>query len=322
MNDPLQHVIFSKFVSILSVRRLYFILRYLKVSRRGAENNFGFSRVGVMSWQIRTEVREEHHFLTCHGSQDLDSHYPNFPKVMNPLGFLCSPKKVLRFDIQDTCCKTQGSKLCWADFALCSLWDRSHPTEMWIIFMPLYIMAGSRAILGQFQQLEDVWEKCASVLARAMRQRQCGCSLCMRCRATVVRWVAQLNQGGTAESGALSVCTFFHARFLIVPEPVFNDLVTYCWKNKDSHFPQSSLPVFVASVLLSETPVSFTWQTVLFNVQRMECVVDWRRPQQKNPTLFSCPTVYTEEITRTQIWRENYSYGFFGESTSILSSPG
>lgn len=45
---------------------------------------------------------------------------------MRLLGFLCSPKKVLRFPIQDTHCKTQGSKFCWANFTFCSFWGRSH----------------------------------------------------------------------------------------------------------------------------------------------------------------------------------------------------
>lgn len=65
--------------------------------------------------------------------------------VTRLLGFLCSPNKVLRFPVQDTCCQTYGSKLRWNNFAFCSFWGRSHPihsVDQTDTLCPLWTVAG------------------------------------------------------------------------------------------------------------------------------------------------------------------------------------
>lgn len=66
---------------------------------------------GLGPWPARPPESFERDPSSSHYcSQDLGNGHPDFPEVMRLLSFLCSAKKAWGLDIQDICCKGQGSK--------------------------------------------------------------------------------------------------------------------------------------------------------------------------------------------------------------------
>lgn len=122
------------------------MLRDLKVIRRGPENHLDFSGAGMMASQTPTEVKDKPQLLTCHSSQDLDIQYPDFPKVMWFLGLISRIHAAKPRDQS------------YAGLILLSLQYGVGltPLKCGSDSGSLCIMAGSGAILGQFQQLEDI----------------------------------------------------------------------------------------------------------------------------------------------------------------------
>lgn len=167
--------------------------------------------------------------------------------------------------MQDTRCKTQGSKFCWADFAFFSFWGRPHPTNNVDHFWwSLSFMDGSRAIWALFQQLQDFWEEPSWQGEGMVRQRQWR-ALCSG--GATLLLVTLLSQGGAATvwSGALHVFTFFMPDFLLC----MNDF-SVVWpteRNQRSLFsPRAGC--LLTLVLLLQIPVWFIWQAGLLHVPR------------------------------------------------------
>lgn len=141
------------------------------------------------------------------------------PTSQRPWGswiFCALPKKVLRFPIQDTCCKTQWSKLCWASFAFCSLWGRSHPTHRVDQTGSLSIMDGSRAAWGLNQHLEGFWEEVGLQGARMMNDeaKPVMSSLFWGCHTAAVGDTAEPGWSSHSAEWCPTCIYIFHARIL------------------------------------------------------------------------------------------------------------
>lgn len=126
---------------------LYLLLSYLKVIRRGLKSTW--ISVGLESCPASplqsSDKTPSRKVMPLPLTLGLKAVTILTTQVMRLLGFLCSPKKVLRFPLQDTCCKTQGLKLWWTNFAFCLFWGRSHlmhSVDQTDNLCPLWMVAG------------------------------------------------------------------------------------------------------------------------------------------------------------------------------------
>lgn len=136
-------------------------------------------------------------------------------------------------------------------------------------------------------------------------------------------WYCWTRVEQTAYSGEKSpTCIYiFHTRLLIVYESLFNDLAMYCWKNKGPRFPQGRMPDSISTAIIDSCLIYMTSCSLKCsedgNFSRFK-----KTPAKKIPSLFL--SVYSRNKQDTDLVRELTLQppGFFGVSTSILSSPG